>query len=228
MTKDNVEKILEELKSKNLIDKYVKFKKSSFALNFQASVFRRGLIKYNPNFSNISEDTLRFIILHEVAHKQEKILKREITSVFLSLFFSVASLPISYLIIGHSSLFNLLILTILAMAFAFFLPIYIFILTFRLLSPWIAQDEFDADIWAMKQLLKAYKIKDIEDYISGVFNEIGSFSQKSKARKSWLGRLQGFFSLLFTYHPNFEDRILNIVLFFDKENDISGMRKGPK
>ncbi|MCD6237343.1 MAG: M48 family metalloprotease [Thermoplasmata archaeon] len=219
LLQDNVERIVEELKAKNLIGKDIIIKKSPSVLNFKASIFERGLIKYNPNFSNMSEDTLKFIILHEVAHKQEKILKREIMGVLLSLLFAIPSVPVSYLIIGLSSLFNSLIYTGLAQVFALILPIYVFILTFRLLSPWIAQDEFDADIWAMKQLLKAYKIKDIEDYISGVFNEIASFSQKSKARKSWLGRLQGFFSLLFTYHPNFEDRILNIVSFFSEKED---------
>ena len=88
----------------------------------------------------------------------------------------------------------------------------------------MAQDEFDADIWAMKQLLKAYQIKDIKDYITIVFNDIASFSQKLKSRRNCLAHFQSFLSLLFTYHPSFEDRILNIVSFFSegkrKEGDL--------
>ena len=217
MIKNNVEKIVEELKSKNLINKDIKIKESPFVQNFQASIFRKGLIKYNPYFSNISEDTLRFIILHEVAHKQEKILKREIMGVLLSLLFAIPSVPVSYLIIGLSSLFNSPTYTVLAQVFALILPIYVFILTFRILSPWMAQDELDADIWAMKQLLKAYQIKNLKDYVTRVFNEIAGFSQKLKSRKNCLSRIQRFFSLLFIYHPNFEDRILNIVSFFSEE-----------
>ena len=219
MTEDNVEKMLEELKSKNLINRNIKIKKSLATPNFQASIFRRWLIKYNSAFSNLSEDTLKFVILHEVAHKQEKIYKREIVSVFLSLFFSTTSLPISHLILGFSFLFKSLIFSTLSLIFAFILPFYVFVFTFRLLAPWLSQDEFDADIWATKQLLKAYKIKNLREYVGRVFNEIASFSQKMRLRRNILGRLQGFFLLLFPYHPSSEERILNIVSFFSNEGD---------
>jgi len=214
-TKNNVEKVFEELKLKGLISKNIKLKSTFWTLNFQAGLFSRNVIKYNPKFSNLKEDVIRFILLHEVGHHTTGSISKELIGAIVSFLVGL------YLTISFSNFLGIDIanINIFETCFITVLFFYLFFSIFRLLVPWMKKEEFDADLWAMKQLIKHYNIREPVKFIKFVFKEFERASQRIniETKPSILTKFLNFLEEILTYHPSHYERILNVEMYFMKE-----------
>lgn len=214
-TKNSVEKVFEELKSKGIIKKNIKIKPGFGVLNFQASIIGKSIIKYNEELSNLDKDVLKFAILHEVGHLERKIW-RELIGTIIS--FLVALL----LTLSFSEFLRLNTFFYLHLVFLVIIFFYTFSLSFRLLAPWMKKSEFDADAWAIEQLVKFYNLKNPAKYVERVFKKYRKYLQRiNEKHKSFIWQvlkaLITFFTTILDYHPSDQERIFNIKTFFEED-----------
>lgn len=205
--KDNVQNILTELKNLKLVDTSIYAKPSNQTINFQSSPSDNNRINYNPAFNVLSEDSIRFILLHEVGHKHKFQWARVaiITSlicfavtyyiIFLKILLLLKSWNI-HILISHT----LSTLMALIIAFSFF------IVTNRLFIPLLRKDELAADTFAASMLIKGYPGKKPSEIFKTLFKSEKAPEIKSKLRR----RLSILLYKLIKYHPTNEQRIENM------------------
>lgn len=194
---NNVEEMFDELKQKKLIEKNMQLKKSEIVLNFQADPFGRKIIWYNPKYSNIKKESLKFLLLHEIGHHKIG----RIRGAFL-VFLFLTCLIVFISIIMNQTITGIFVFSILFVLFFFGLKI------------WGKKEELASDCYAMKEVIKAYKIKDLEKYLNRVFRELSQITNKNKNSSKILQVMDKIFppfNWLIRYHPNDEERISYVI-----------------
>lgn len=198
LTEKKIIEIINELKTRNLVDPKRKIKASkSIPCGFKASVFTSNTISYNPNISGLDDDEIRFCILHEEGH-----LKRgQYGLPAICLLFCLGLIPLFYCIILKVDP-SILMISVFFMLFVVFSSI-------RILTEPFHWDEFGSDEFASKILQEHYDVKKPSEILKKVLNSIPSSFDRSKI-------LPRTCLALIEYHPSIEQRIRNIVEFVDE------------
>ncbi len=188
---NSVEKVFEELKEKNIINKSKKLVKSKNVHNFKASlIFNK--IYYNPSYADTSEDSLRFIFSHEEGHH------RKIQRTWLPIILLFCIIPFIFFIWRiYPNVYFIF--------FCFILYLVLFFFLWYLLKPWLKKDEFDADLWAAIQLKREYKIKNIEEFIGKALDEFSKIRPKVNSLIRIMIKLK--ITKFLGYHPSNKERI---------------------
>ena len=176
MKKDKrVENIFMELQRNGLIDRKRKLKVARWG-NLQAAKITNS-IKYNPNFTKyLSENTIRFALLHEEGHKSKK--------------------QFSYIAVGFTVLFIILLIVDRNLdVFSKSIISFFWALTMvNLFNRLFRFDEFRADEYATKKIYIQYRISP-----SAIFKEFMEETDKINLNEpNWI---QCIWSALFEYHP---------------------------
>jgi len=204
--KDNVQKVLEELKVRGLVRKKVKaIRKSGSLLNFKASVLRRNRILYNEAFAHLDVDSLRFILLHEEGHHQEKQNSKLVIGVVLVVI-GASMLLANY----YASVYDATPLPILYGL----LPIYVAlgIFSLRIFQEPLQEDEFAADLYAARLLMEGYGVKEPSRIVGAALSSVSSLLTKGSLVKRMLHLLFG------GMHPNDEERIRHVRTRLEAES----------
>ncbi|MFP4656843.1 MAG: M48 family metalloprotease [Candidatus Woesearchaeota archaeon] len=174
--KDRIEKVYAELKEKGLVKS--RLTKSHLVPNLKRSLIS-GIV-YNPKYSHLDKDVIRFLILHEEGHGR---------------------IPIAYPII-----FLVFIITTIIGTFITFNPVLDFILTFivffgilRLFIPILRHDEYKADQFAVDALIREYDIDNLEQIVKKALDTL----TKGSKRKT----IVSYIYILMPYHPSNVQRI---------------------
>ena len=145
---DNVDDVFSELKKRELITKATKVAPSSNYPNFKMS---RGTIFYNPKFANLDHEILRFILLHEEAHRHKRQNSHLALSVILSLF-ALSEVLLVYGVRSNTELIKTMFSTVCII----YIPFLLFYA--RIFESSIQQDEYDADARAARTMRKEYLV----------------------------------------------------------------------
>lgn len=190
---NNVSYVFKELKNKKIINKKRMLKASNSVINFKSGIIRNNEIYYNPSLTNVSKDSLRFILLHEEGHKQSFSYMLVLALVFytISVFYFKNMLP-TFL----GKLINTILPTIGALVLFF------------LFKPGIRRDEFNADLYAARRILDNYNLKP-SNLMRRSFIEISKIKPKYNLYSKILNKSYW----LFTPHPAEIERIENVIKF---------------
>lgn len=135
--RNNVEIVFEELKDKGLIDKDIKLKRCRFVPTFKMCSNK---IKYNPQHLNQSKQALRFILLHEMGHKNKNQYKLNIMVIVVSI------LLIARILINGDLSSTILVI--------FWIGWFALLCMMFHMS---RENEIRADKWAAEQYIETYK-----------------------------------------------------------------------
>ena len=174
--KDRFAKIHSELRKKGLVT--TRLSKNTHVPNLKRSLIY-GIV-YNPRYSHLDKDVIRFLVLHEEGH---------------------GKLPIAYPLI-----FLVFILTTVIGSFISINPVLDFILTFiiffgilRLFIPVMRWEEYKADRFAVDVMVREYGIEDPERIVA---KALDALTGRHK-RKTFISGIY----MLMPYHPSREDRL---------------------
>lgn len=190
----HVESLFIELKEAGLIHHKRKLHATKRTPNFKADTIFKRKILYNPKHESISDDSIRFAILHEEGHIINKQSTKLILSIILLMIFS--SMGFVYYFTG----FNL------GDAYPVIyglLPIYLVLGLFsiRIFNKPIQSDEFDADKFAAVKLRAHYSYGKSGEVLATLLKEIDGGKQDA----TLINRLK---NLLFDeMHPSDDDRV---------------------
>lgn len=216
MKNHKINKIFEELKRKGLIDRRRELKEWKNLNNSMAFPFTNK-ISYDPKFSNLDINSLRFILLHEEAHFKLKN-SLQITWIVVSLFLTlILKFFVQKHLIELVSINNLSISLFLIIFYIFYLLVFILIL--NVLKPIGKKEEFLADEWAVKQMIKTYRIKNPARLIKKTLDHLKKKQVKGKSHGAhgiikFLSRIIILFHI--DPHPSIQKRVKNIQEKFDK------------
>jgi len=214
---NKLERLFLELRNdKGIIDKKVKLRVSTKTPNFQGLNYLEilKLLNYNPTFFNeclskYSDNTIRFVILHEIGHIMDHRSSRiENTIVKYGILIFIVLIGITLTIGGGILGFGLSILCA-----GIFL-----ILLFREIKSKIGSmtnDEYTADAYALKKMQEHFVQANPCVFIDDVFNALDSISADPKYHKIrddiLGGQIKGAIikssGLENGYHPSNEDRV---------------------
>ena len=174
---DGIQNILEELKSKGLIDRDVKaIKKSSRMSGFKASTLWKTRIFYNGDYANLDDDSLRFILLHEDGHHRNKQNSRLLIGMVLAVIASSALLTDYYAAVSGSSPLPVLYgLLPFYFAFAF--------LSIRILQDPLQEDEYASDLYAAAVLMERYGVREPSKVVDRALRSVTSSAKPSSLTK---------------------------------------------
>jgi len=221
MKNHKINKIFGELKRKGLVDGGRKLKEWKNLNNSMAFPFTNNIF-YDPKFSNLDINSLRFILLHEEAHfklKNSLQITWVIISVIISLFLTlILKFFVQKHLIELASINNLLISFFLIIFYLIFY-LLIFILILNVLKPIGKKEEFLADEWAVKQMIKIYRIKNPTKLIKESLYHLKEKRVKGKYHGTHgiikvLSRIIILFHL--DPHPSIQKRVKNIQEKFGK------------
>lgn len=200
-TKNNVKKIFEELKEKNLISKKRILKPSKNIPNFQAKPFSKKLL-YNPSFSNMDNNSVRFTLLHEEGHRKRK--SRTLPILLLSI---VSSFFLYFLLIRLTNMNSLLVA---------FISLSLLLSIIKLFLGYMKEDELDADLWASIKLIENFGIDKPSKLLKKALNSL----KEVKPKQNFISKLATWMRLykIFNYHPSDKERINCIKSIFENEN----------
>jgi len=186
---NNVENIFQELKSKNLINEKIRLIPNKFTPDFKAGL-RNKAVYYNPSYSTIRPNGIRFLLLHEIGHMQK--FSAAIPSIIACAGFALLSYFVIPYFFGTVSHFRTLI------------SILFFWVTFKLFTPHLRKEELNADSWATMQILRAYKNIKPSTMIEQAREDILNIKQASNIFFRSIYRIFG-------YHPEYGSRLQNVL-----------------
>ena len=191
--------IFNDLKARNLIDPNRKLKASkNVPFGFKASVLTSNTISYNPNFTGLDDNMIRFAILHEEGH-----LKRGqygITSIFFLVGLGFIPLLLGILLKFDQNF----------MVFSSLFFVFVFVTSIRILTEPFHWDEYGSDEFASKILRENYDIKKPSDIVKNTLKSIpSSFDSSNLLHRLCLAFIE--------YHPSTEQRVRNIVELIDEK-----------
>jgi len=177
MKQTEIEKVFEELKLNNLINK-----KSQLLCNNSESNLRgtRNKIYYHPLFANLNKNNLRFLLLHEEAHNTT------FQNSTWVLILSFVSGLVSYFFLRH-----------------IFFSIIILFFVFFLFRGFIKKDELNADLLSAEKLKKYYHILSPSKIMKDTIMEFS----KIECKRNFRSKFSSIIIKILGYHPPFEERI---------------------
>jgi len=199
-----VRDVFGELRFKGHIKKSKKCRTSWIVPNFKAGVLFRRTIFYSKRYDNLELNSLRFALLHEEGHHQEKQYSHLVIAVDMLVIISSMVLATWY---AGSDLH-----TINAITYGL-TPIYIWLLlaSFRLFGGAIQKDELKSDSFAAEVLKDHYAISKPSEIVDRLLKAVTP-AEKHDSIGYRLLRL--FFGGM---HPTDEDRVRRIAEKVDRQ-----------
>ena len=195
-SKKPIELIFRELQNQKLIRSKVKLKETRRVSNFKADPVFHRRISYNKKMEKLSEDQLRFILLHEECH----MISRQY-SLKIALLAVIVAIVISYFIqpdMASAEFRWVYIILIL-----FLIPVF-----FRITRDLRHQEEFNSDLYAAKQLQKHYDISQPSLIAKESFEAVTELMKPRKYPR--LNRLIVLFIGVLNTHPAVQKRVQRI------------------
>ena len=208
-------RIFEELQEMGLIDRGRRLVQCPFTISIRGcpalNSIRYRRTFYEKNLSRASDDTLRFVLLHEEGH-----IRMGSSRVSALLAFPV--LP--YLILLHQPFLQVGGLPVGKVAFIAFLLLVV-LFGYRAYYRRMYDEEFIADRYAADALRRCYQIRDagtiLQSLLSGL--RAGAAASRRKKRSGLLRVVSGILSSEPDYHPSISERVQSI-------RDPSGRKDG--
>jgi len=197
MTSDRIQTIFEELKNNGLVSGTRRLIPKTNEPNFRASAVWKAKIFYNPNFSTMNGDSIRFTLLHEEGHKINKQFSHKLL-IMCAIISILSILIISYL----SSDMGILLRCLISIGACLFILLIIIIL-FQIFKYRIFKDEYTSDLCAAIKLKNYYGYCNIFNIIDIALKEINEGKQKTTV-------LDNIINNCFPNHPNDEDRVSKV------------------
>lgn len=195
INKDKILVIFEELKNKKLIENKVQLVKKSSSLNFKSSLVSKKIF-YHPAYIPMSDDSIKFILLHEIGHT-----KKFQFSIIVTMIAAIAWLISYYILLRFSSVSNIYFISLICLI--------VFILTFNIFKFLIKKDEFSADRWTAGKLMTVYNEKHPSVILQNTLKEFKQVHPPFNIIRCFLTKVYK----LIRYHPLDEERIANIERF---------------
>jgi Zn-dependent protease with chaperone function len=189
-------KIFNELKKEGLIPTKRKIKSSKKVRNFKASVFTSNTISFNPDLSELDENVLKLLLLHEEGH----LIRKQYGLNSLLFLIGIGFIPLLYCLIFRIFGSDLIMST-------FFL-LFVFVSSFRILSVPLELDEYNSDEFASKILRDRYNIKKPSEILKFTLERIPSLND------TFWNRL---FIAFFDCHPSTYERVKKITDTIDEK-----------
>jgi len=202
----NVDIVFDDLRSKGLIIKAKKLKKSKHG-NFRAIRFPVRKIGYNEKFAGLESEYLRPVLLHEEAHLNQKS-------------YSIFILEMDLLILAYAMLlvyyFNDFDFNSSQIIWLVITPFWVLLLlsSFRIFQDPIQMDEYECDKVSATKMKVNWGVRKT----SSLFGKaLKSLESEPKSKQSPLDRLSIFF--LDGMHPTIEERVKRLEETIDDKEE---------
>jgi Zn-dependent protease with chaperone function len=200
---DKVKLIFAELQAKELILGKRKIKSSRFVQNFKAGILFYNTIFYNPAFSQIEENNLRFCLLHEEGHK----VKHQYGLPGIFFFFILAMIPVIFnWSFSSNNPTTSISTTIYSLMFI--------LISVKIFNEPLRRDELESDLFAATILRDSYGIKKPSNILYNALTEVQTILASKLPVKVSIS--EKIMVGLVSYHPSIEERVKNVRIFVDR------------
>jgi len=213
--RNKIHEIFDDLRETGLVDKKRELKSSFLVQNFKSGILFFNTIfysrKYEKEYSELNEDEIRFILLHEEGHK--KVAQSSIIALIYTFGIGITSYLLISIGLTYSGLPKI---TIVLVSYGlFFIWLFIFTVFIRIFQKPLEFDEFDSDFYAANALKNNFNINKPSKIVANVME---SLTRIHKTEIDNDGLLKRIIIIFYGYHPPIDERIEKI----EKNVDFKG------
>jgi Zn-dependent protease with chaperone function len=213
-----VKRIFDELRKNGLIksDRLLipnkELKMGFYACPFLPFSF--GGIHYNPNLSNISDNSIRFFLLHEEGHH----IKGHYGYLLRIAIYLIALSVIVISLLSVTLLKNIFDFGMFQLVIGIFISMVLFCISTSIAMKSLVLDEFISDIYAAEKIRDVYFIEKPSIILKNAFVEFGEYSDNFNEIEDSSSKImkifQAFKKFVQEYHPSETQRLENIKYKF--------------
>ncbi|MDO9035044.1 MAG: M48 family metalloprotease [Methanoregula sp.] len=209
---ESIDGIFNELKIKGLINRQRKLKPTNVFRNFCVIPFLN-TIYYDSKLSEVSDNTIRFFLLHEEGHL---VLKHSILKNMLMII-GIITFTLNLIWFSASSIITTLYFNVNIFLILLFVALFFSLFSTKLFATSLQLDEFIADVFAAEKIRDEFQNNQPSIIVKTAFNEIADFYERID-KNCESNFLITIFSPLIEYHPTNQQRVANVIYRVDERN----------